>query len=136
MASKKKKITAKTKPAKAAKTAKPVVKERKKPGPKLGSKRKPKQVYAFKVVDGEDGQHVLGLFATLDAARDAIAAQDAVHSELQAPVIPWVSDEDIAAMDSGETPTALPVASAPLMQFDWTIVKVRIVPSDVVHAAW
>ena len=135
MASKKKKITAKTKPVKAAKAAKPVVKERKKPGPKLGSKRKPKQVYAFKVVDGEDGQHVLGLFATLDAARDAIAAQDALHSELQAPVIPEVSDKDIDAMDS-ELPTPLPVASAPLMQFDWTIVKVRIVPSDVVHAAW
>ena len=106
-----------------------------------GAKNKPKpKVYR---VLNEMG-YVLGDFANLDAACDAIRAQADLHSSLRTPSVPPAMDPmeaDVAptyVRDENENVIALaPEPTAyNLPEIDWTIVVRRAEPGDVVHPEW
>lgn len=95
-----------------------------------GTKNKPKPK-VYRVLSPEA---VLGDFANLDAACDAIRAQAALHSSLRIPAPVEVSEDEIAMMAEGEQLTGQPGLN--LMEFDWTIVVRRQEPGDTVHPEW
>lgn len=108
------------------------------PGPKKGAKYKPRapkvaeKVYA--VVAYLHPQLTLGAYASIDAARDAIAAQRELHQQLRTPAPAEVSDADIAMMSENE-PVA-PAVEAPTLvsSFNWTIVVRQKFPGETVFS--
>lgn len=98
-----------------------------------GAKNKPKPK-VYRVLSPEA---VLGDFATVDAARDAIRAQAALHLQLRTPEAPVeVSDDEITMMSEGESVAPEGPVMGGLMEFDWTIVERRQEPGDIVHPEW